>query len=82
MDPSVPGSRSLLMFFFILNSPSLPSGLLAAAAKHLGQETVKSTECSGIPSLNLVAGSWQFFDLMLAKVFVWILFLKPFFFLI
>lgn len=36
------------------NSPSVAPGFEASAAKHLGQEAVKSTLCSGSPSRNIV----------------------------
>lgn len=36
------------------DSPSVAPGFEASAAKHRGQEAVKSTLCSGSPSRNIV----------------------------
>lgn len=57
----------------IKNSPSPPPGLLAADAKHRGQETFKSIIlCSGTPCLMLAAMLCFFFEFLAPDHTFWI----------
>jgi hypothetical protein len=52
---------SFVLLKFNQHSPSLPPGFSASAAKHRGQHAVKSTQCTGTPSLNSVIHGLAFF---------------------